>query len=169
MRSASSGRYMTTSRWWAGLKRWTLLILCLPVNLSGLLVVGLLLLFRAAQREPVVGAENVLVVRGRGRFVGWWGYSTTFGSHVIYMHPEAGPHSLLHELKHTSQAEGVSCAWALATLGSWSWRMLVLWPAAWFVVYIGASISSWLKGRDWYYGNEYEQQAYRVEEEPWNS
>ena len=149
------------------MKRALAFLLCVPVNLAGWLLLGLALLLRAGERERAVEVENRwrLMVRGRqgGFLERHWHYSTTLGPHALYLHPNADPTTLAHELVHTRQAEGVSIAWALATLMSLSWQMLVLWPAAWGVVYAGASIAAVLGGRPAYYGNEYEQQAYALQ------
>ena len=149
------------------MKRWLAFALCVPVNLGGWLLLGLVLLWGAGTRVRAVEPDNRsrLMVRGlAGGFLErHWAYSTTLGPHALYLHPRATPDIVAHELVHTRQSEGVSIAWALASLLSWSSAMAVLWPAAWGIVYGGASLAAWLAGRPPYYGNEYEVQAYALQ------
>jgi hypothetical protein len=148
-------------------RRWLLYLLSLPPSLPGFVVLGMLVLLRAARVHPTRESD----IRGKlcvsGVPGGWlerhWRYSTTFGPHALLMHSSATPAMLVHELVHTRQAEGVSIAWGLAALLSWSWRMALCWPACWACAYAGSAIAAWLAGRPGYLGNTFEDHAYEVE------
>lgn len=143
-------------------------VFCIPVNLAGWLVLSLLVLFDFAKRvKPSSAPEDRFRLFAEGYKNGWlhrhWDYSTTLGPHAMYLHPTASSAVVVHELKHTSQAEGVSIAFGLVALASWSWRTALLWPAAWLLAYAGASAAAWLEGRHPYLGNEFEEQAYALQ------
>lgn len=150
------------------MRRVVLYLCCLPPSVLGYLVLGSLMLCGLASRrvEITPGGIGMLTLWGKdgGFLERRWPFSTTLGPRTLYMHPRADVCTLAHEVQHTSQAEGVSIAWGLATLLSWSWRMAILWPFCWLIVYLGASISAWLAQRHWYRGNEYERQAYQLED-----
>ena len=150
-------------------RRWLLYLLSLPPSLPGFAVLGALVLCRAARVRRTRGASIWGKFCVSGVPGGWlerhWHYSTTFGPHALLMHPSATQATLVHELVHTRQAEGVSIAWGLAALASWSWRMAVLWPLCWACAYAGCSMAAWLAGRPGYLGNTFEDHAYEVERE----
>lgn len=145
------------------MRRGLLFLACLPPNLAGWAVLGVLMLVGAA--EVYSSAGGYLCARSSDALGRRWHFSTTLGPAAVLLHPSADDDCLAHELVHCKQAEGVSLAWGAAALASWSWRMVALWPLAWLIVYLGASVAAWLSGRPWYMGNTFEGHAYAIEAE----
>lgn len=139
--------------------KYALRLLCLPVDMLALVVVGLLSALNRGAWHKAAGCLIWLPREGT-----WFArrvpYSVTLG-HVIVIHPgHVGSFSTwLHEQRHVWQSEAACVLWALVTLATWSKVMLALWPLAWAFYVISAGVASKLKGREFYRDNVLEQHA----------
>lgn len=139
------------------LKLTVLRMLCLPMDLVGMLLLWLVTL----GSDPLwMWRGTVLLVRPKeGSWLARaWPYSTTLG-HSILLHPHSDDLVMQHEMVHARQSEAACVAWWVITLIAWSPRLALLSPFAWLAIYGSSCVAAWLARREAYLGSVFEEHA----------